>query len=686
MRKITLVALVLMSGTSVLAAPACAQNSTQNQKNADDVVVYEKDFIQQFNAVDAYQAIQRIPGFAFDAGSADVRGLSEAAGNVVINGQRPGTKSLSLMAVLQRIPASRIARIEIGPGNRFSAEYASRSQVANIILAKTGGIAGSAEASLARSFSGRFYPEGNASVSFKSGTSTFTTAMSFENHQFDQEGYDRISTLPEGDLVELRVKKNRVYEPTLSGSLAWDVEKNENTKFHLNGSISRVRSELDQKNFVYPSRGPDRDDLLFSNYKTNSWEFSGDATFPVMGGSFHLTAVGSRHNEDDLDLVSFRINSVFDGGIGQTLDGVQDERVVRASWSKAILGFETETGLEGVYNRLSSVVDLYDVNIDGTTSHIPQSIEKAVISERRGEAFINIVKPLAHNIRLTSGLAYEASTIKVRGDARSSKDLSFVKPKAAIEWKPGRWIFQVSAKRNVSQLEFYDFLSKANLNSDVENGGNADLVPQTSWDFVFSAERGILADGRIRLELEHNIISNLVDRIPVGKGIDAPGNLASGRASYARLQIDVPLSFAGLKNTRFIASAKGANTSVRDPYTLKNRPISGVLPFRADVGIKYDGKSMAWGLDVAYRNYTTTFRVDEIDRQISINPFMSAYVEWRPRPKSSIRLSVDNLLNKPAWRERTFYDTDRSTLNPFLYEKRYRNQHIVPYLTAKTQF
>jgi hypothetical protein len=686
MRKSTLTALALMSGTSILAAPAYAQNQASETGKASDVVVYEKEFIQQFNAVDAYQAIQRIPGFAFDAGSADVRGLSEAAGNVVINGQRPGTKSLTLAAVLQRIPASRIARIEIGPGNRFSTEYASRSQVANIILNKTGGIAGSVEASLARTYNGRLYPEGNGSVSLKSGISTITAALSFENHQFDQEGYDRISTLPENDLVELRVKKNKVSEPILTGSLVWDIEKSENTKFHINGSVTRVKSELDQKNFVYPARGPDRDDLLFSDYRTNSWEISADGTFPVLDGSFHLTTVASRHKEDDLDLISFRINSVFDGGIGQTLDGVQDERVVRASWSKSIMGFEIETGLEGVYNRLSSVVDLYDVNIDGTTSHIPQSIERAVISERRGEAFFNIVKPLAKNVRLTAGLAYEASTIKVRGDAQSSKDLSFIKPKAAVEWKPGRWMFQVSVKRNVSQLDFYDFLSKANLNSDVENGGNADLVPQTSWDFVFTAERGIFADGRIRLELEHDIISNLVDRIPVGKGMDAPGNLASGKASYARLQVDIPLTFAGLKNTRFIASARGANTSVRDPYTLANRPISAIWPFKADAGIKYDGKSMAWGVDVAYKNYMTTFRVDEIDRQVSINPFVSAYVEWRPRPKSSIRLSVDNLLDRPAWRKRTFYDTDRSSPDPSLYEERYRNQHIVPYLTAKTQF
>ncbi|MCU0890524.1 MAG: TonB-dependent receptor plug domain-containing protein [Sandarakinorhabdus sp.] len=56
--------------------------------------------------------LARLPGFTFDPGEA-VRGFGGAAGNVLVDGQRPSAKSDTLESQLRRIPASSVDKIEI---------------------------------------------------------------------------------------------------------------------------------------------------------------------------------------------------------------------------------------------------------------------------------------------------------------------------------------------------------------------------------------------------------------------------------------------------------------------------------------------------------------------------------------------------------------------------------------------
>ena len=61
------------------------------------------------------------------------------------------------------------------------------------------------------------------------------------------------------------------------------------------------------------------------------------------------------------------------------------------------------------------------------------------------------------------------------------------------------------------------------------NGGNAQLVPQRSWEFLAFVERPILGDGLVRLEAGYNRISLVQDRVPTPEGFDAPGKGRKGR-------------------------------------------------------------------------------------------------------------------------------------------------------------
>jgi hypothetical protein len=147
-----------------------------------------------------------VPGFSLDAGDTEVRGFGQAAGNVVINGQRPSAKSDTLQTVLARIPASRVARVEVGPGDLFGSEYAGKAQVLNLILTEGGGLAGTVTGTLRRDFTGKLFPEGSASALIRRGKSSFNVAATFNNNATTEEGYDTLKSLPDLSLSNIAAR------------------------------------------------------------------------------------------------------------------------------------------------------------------------------------------------------------------------------------------------------------------------------------------------------------------------------------------------------------------------------------------------------------------------------------------------------------------------------------------------
>ena len=143
---------------SATAAPA-AQTAGPNGRT-----VYEAAYFTPFAPSNALQIVERVPGFTLEVGNQEVRGFAQAAGNVVINGQRPSSKADTLEAILARIPASRVARVEVGPGDLFGSEFAGKPQVLNLVLTTGGGLAGTATGSVARTWDGRIAP--SASLCF----------------------------------------------------------------------------------------------------------------------------------------------------------------------------------------------------------------------------------------------------------------------------------------------------------------------------------------------------------------------------------------------------------------------------------------------------------------------------------------------------------------------------------------
>src|SRR5437868_92929 len=108
----------LFALAAVMATPAFAQASTDAPVPAPTsspsrTTLYPARFFAQYGPRNALDIARQVPGFQLDCGDQSIRGFSGAAGNVVINGQRPSSKSENLNDILQKLPASRVVRVEV---------------------------------------------------------------------------------------------------------------------------------------------------------------------------------------------------------------------------------------------------------------------------------------------------------------------------------------------------------------------------------------------------------------------------------------------------------------------------------------------------------------------------------------------------------------------------------------------
>lgn len=667
-----------------VAAPAGAAQAP----GADGRTVYEAAYFVPFAPSNALQIVQRVPGFTLELGNQEVRGFGQAAGNVVINGQRPSSKSDTLETVLARIPASRVARIEVGPGDLFGSEFAGKPQVVNVVTTAAGGLAGTVNGTLRRTYTGRVEPDATVSALIRRGQSSFNASAGYQAFPTTEEGFDRVTFLPSGDLKEYREKVNRISDRTAFLSGAWEHNGGANRTAHLNFRVSQNWFDLKQTNDVFPAGGTVRDDRLTQDYSRRDYELGGDVTRPLWGGGLKLVGLATRRHRENVDTSLNRVEGEVTGGFIQDLDNLQDERVLRLVWNRSDLGgWSVEAGAEGVLNRLDSDVNVYRIDPGGGQTRIDLPVDQAVVKEYRGEAFVNAGTALSKALRLDLGLTYEASRLTVSGDAEAERSLRFLKPKATLDYRDeSGWRAQLSIARTVAQLNFDDFISTAELTNDRVNGGNADLVPQRAWEMLATLEQPILGDGVVKVQAGYNRVSLVQDRIPTPEGFDAPGNLGSGRMLILKSTIDAPLARLGIKGGRLTVNSSLIDTSVRDPYTLRKRQFSGYNAFAADASFRQDLGKWAYGATVYYNRPTYFFRLDEIDRPWGQQPYVTAFVEYRPSPKTTVTFSLDNATNASASRERTFFSPDRRTPFPDELEFRYRNKHVIPAIGVKHSF
>ena len=696
MRSI-LPSLSLLALSAALASPALAQQAESPPPGATQATrttVYDAAFFAPYAPRNALDIARQVPGFALDLGNLGTRGFAGAAGNVVINGARPSSKSETLETTLARIPANRVTRVEVGPGDLYGAEYSTKSQVLNVILSAQGGIDGNVTASARRLYTGRLVPDISASALIRRGASTISLGAGTGNVLNLEEGTDTLTDPETGDLIEFRRKHNsyRDFNPYLSAS--WALERASDKAIRVNGRWSPGKFFLTQRNHVTPTGFPERDDDLLQDFKNPVFELGGDVTRPLGGGAIKLVGLATRRQRDWLERYRFRTEGGGQvlGGFEQLQDAQRNESILRLNWTRSNLaGFSFETGVEGALNTLDHQVQLFEFLAGGEPVRINLPVDEATVKEKRGEAYVRVGRQLSKAIRLDAGMNYEYSKISVRGDTRDDRTLRFWKPSLTLDWKGGKgWHGQLSARRAVSQLDFYDFISSAELSTDRVNAGNPNLVPQQTWEFRGTLDHPLLGDGLAKLDVGYDLVNDLQDRVLIeadGEFFDAPGNLGTGKRYFASLTLDAPLTKLGLKGVRVKVNGQLQRTRVEDPISGKKRNFSDFFPdWQWSVDLRHDIGDISYGFVVSDRDRFTFFRTDEFDSNFNGGPYATAFVEYRPRAGMTITLDVDNAFDTSGNRNRLLFFDNRADFDSTINEFRERNRHINFGLTVKQSF
>jgi hypothetical protein len=686
MRNLTLAAVL-----AAFALPGVALADVAALPGAETprATVYEAQFFAVYAPSNALDIVRRVPGFVLEETDGEVRGFSGTAGNVVLNGSRPSSKAETLEAMLARIPARRVLRIEVASGDLYGSDYAGKSQVLNVVLSQEGGIDGNIKASIERIHDGSVSPNLEGSVLIRTGSSSFNLSAGTGRDKGVEVGFDDIRRASDGVRLELRDKVNFINERDPFFSASWTHEGGTNKSARLNLRYAPSRFNLLQTNHVTPASGPVRDDRLGQDYDTAAYELGGDVTRPLGGGAIKLVALANRRERDNFDSNYNRVADETIGGFEQFQKARYDEALGRLSWSHPKLAsFAAEIGGELAYNKLDNATELFLIGPGGLRTRIDLPIANATVDELRTETYLNLGRPLSSSLRLDTALAFETSKLKVRGDTEADRSLKFLKPSVTLDWKgKGGWHVQAVIRREVAQLDFYDFISSAELANDRVNGGNADLLPQRSWEARLTIERPVLGQGVVKLELGRDWVSQLQDRILTEEGFDAPGNIGSGKRRFARATFDAPLDRLGLKKTRIKFEGTVQKSSVRDPLTGANRPWSGFWPkWNYELELRRDLASWSYGATLFDRVPFSFYRTDEVDSNFNSQPYVIAFVEFRPDKRTTMRLDFDNAIDTRGERFREFFDPNRSAEPPFANEFRRRNSHIAVTLSVNRTF
>ena len=656
MRSIWAAALLCSAATAAYAdvdtPPPTAPTPDVQTAARDGVNSYPESYFAAQQPNTAYDVVIRLPGFELDDG-AQIRGFAGAAGNVLIDGQRPTSKTDDLIGILKRIPARQVDHIDVIHGGAPGIDMQGKTVVANVILKKTAGFNGDVRVVALHPEDGRDMPQFGAEGAWHDGNGTTVAGGILIAKFFDDgEGSGPHDIYGPDHAVE-----DFSYQHNMAGG--WQNNLVGSYETPLWGGTFKVNAFLQDQPYF-------NDDL--DRFEIAGREAEHDRQDQSDG---ELGLHYSRDLTSDLKLETLALQHVNKTGYQSQFDTSTDdelfdetdlstETIGRAilHWSP-ISTLTVDGGGEFAFNWLRTRTSYSD---NGAAIAIPAA--DVIVQEKRGEAFTTATWRATPKFTVEAGLRLEDSTISSTGDVVLSKTLFYPKPRVVLTWSPDKDDqVRVRAEREVGQLDFKNFTASAALNANGVVAGDPNLVPQTDWAFELAYDHHFMQTGVVSLTLRHLIIQDVVDRVPVYSPsgyFDEPGNIGDG------VQNDIVGSFT-VPLTRFIPGGEIRGTvnwhftSVTDPTTGEKRPISGQDPIDGDLHFSQDLPKwkLKWGVDATIGTLQRFYRFDEIDSYKN-STFDVVYVERRLPHRMSLRFELDNAGRRPFQLTRQVYDGPRN--------------------------
>lgn len=618
--------------------------------------VYPAEFYKPFQPQTALDMLERTPGFLLTEGSS-VRGFGGAAGNVLIDGQRPTVKGGGITEVLRRIGASRVERVVLLRGSD-AAEAQGQTLVANLILRADAGGSGNASLALAHTADGHVSPD--ARISYARRVAGWQTNVELSAQTVR---YPTHAVYLERDAAAalIRTRRERISANAPQYGLALS------TSGALGGGTLTVNLRLGKDSYASHTgydifdgaedAVPDSVRTIAYRESSRSGELGADWTRRLGNDwSTKLVALGTLERyvtADDLVEPGYR------GVSSQREKPV--ELVGRLTLTReGDHAFRPEFGAEAAYNRLTSRLDYAQ---DSGAGLVPIALSNADtrVSEQRAEAFANLTVRLARRVSLEAGMAAEFSKITVSGEAASAQSLSYLKPSAALVWSPSAETqLRLAMRRTVDQLDFSDFAASVNQTDGRPLGGNSRLRPARVTRALARLDHRWGKGGALALEGWHQWHTGLLGYVLLPSGEEALGTIGNARQWGVTAQGTLPLE-AVLRGARLTVDAALRRSRMRDPVTGEDRRMDDVLPRSITAELRHDLPALrsSWGVTYTAAEYADVFYTAERLRWRDGQSW-GGYVETTALPGFKTTLAVSALGGQDFYRMRRFYAPSRA--------------------------
>ncbi|MEC8158407.1 MAG: TonB-dependent receptor plug domain-containing protein [Pseudomonadota bacterium] len=636
---------------------------------------YPEDF-SQFVPRSALDLVKQVPGVSIYEGGDD-RGFGQADTNVLINGRRVSGKSNGPMEALERLSLNSVIRLEVVDGASLDIGGIS-GQVINVITASEKEVTG-----LFR-YSPRTRPTGSNSeerlrdftVALTGGSddSEWTLRVANEQRRFGEAG-DEVIRDSVGEITDTRFERalNEFDKPSLSGSYSYIAENGSafNLVAELNGSYSD-RGERSERRVGDPNENTR---VLDSSEDEHNYEIGTDYEFSLGAGRLKFMGLHRFESSPTVDRTTTTFVNGLVEGTAFTRQADEAESIIRAELSFPALNSQWRWSLEATDNYLDLDSQLDRLDAQGVFIPVDLPDAEARVEETRTESTLNVSKRLNEQLTFQATVGAEYSKIKQTGSSNVTRD--FVRPKGflALNYRPTNDLF-LSAKleRAVGQLRFFDFIASLDVNQERENVTNVNLVPPQSWDLTLEAQQSLGKSGNLTLSLFYEDVEDIVDRIPIKGGGQAPGNIDKA-STYGGFFDATFLSDEFLwKGGRADISLGYINSKVKDPILGNTRKISDEFYKFYELRLRQDFNNTPWaiGAVVDYEEEAPSVRIDEVSFNNRSRGTLYFYVEHKDVMGLTVKAFAWNLLGAENRFRRTVY-SDRLANEVLFSEHRSRN-------------
>lgn len=664
-----------MNSSLVIALLCGALNTTVAlAQETEEVISYAATFFDRYQPNTALDMVQRIPGFQFDDGSNE-RGFGGAVGNVLINDRYPSAKQDSLSNILERIPASQVERIDLIRGQVRNIDLLGQSAVASVILRADFPATTRWEGLVRKNFDhSPLTVRGSISISDRVGDIEYNAGVDYRKFASGEFGTEDIV---DGNdvLIETRTEDN-----FLTGN---EGNANLNASTWFGKTLTKFNAKygfedrLDEATSLRVPQGPGgvaREDIFSDDGEQRIVEVSTDAE-RLMSTDL-LTKGLLLYTRETNDTVATERR--FDASGTQSLFRVADSEVLETE-SIARLEFDwsgwanhaVQFNVEGARNVIESAF-LQTVDTGTGPVEVPVPGANTRVEENRGDILLTDTW-LRDKYEVNYGLGAETSTISQTGDVVQKRSFFFLKPQVSMTYSPTK-VRQTRFRlaREVSQLDFRDFVSATVFQDDDIALGNPNLKPESTWIAELSEERRFGELSVIKITAFHHWISDVEDLLPLTPEFEVPGNIGDGRRWGIEFEATIPVEIFGMTGARLDVELRLQDSTVKDPVTTNDRVLSGAgrptkpIPFRDEnhyaFGINFrqdlEAERVAWGWEVRNRSERQLFKVNELDVRDEGTEF-NVFVETTRWLGLKIRLTGANLLDFEQLRHRTIYVGER---------------------------